>query len=640
MCICVSLSAQKKNKDKGETVLPFGKVDVADLEMKECDFDNKAEAVVLVDEGELDGFDGIELKKRIRIKILTNKGLDWANVHLSYRNVNGSNDISNLEAQTYNLDEKGNIIITKVEKNLIYDKKINKKYNEKAFTFPEVKVGSIIEYKYKQYGAGLIDWYFQRSIPVKYSHFSIDFPSDFQIQINPVCSRKFDKKEETSGMNTKKTYTMVNVPGFRDEPYIINEDYYRDRLETKVTSYMINGHVSDRNLDWIQVIKFLMEDEDFGIQLKRNIPRTAELDEKLTHVTSPYEKMKTIYKYVQDNMQWNEYTGIWASEGVRAAWKDKKGTVAEINLILSNLLRDAKLDAHPVLVCTHDYGVVNTIDAGTYDYPGFHQFDKVMAYVNIDGKDYVLDASQKETPVNLIPTEIVGSEGLVIEKVETYEWGWHTLWNKDLSSRNTILINAKINEEGKMEGDADISSYDYAKLARLPTAKKGKDKYIEKYVSGTNPGMTANEVSFENLNSDSLPLVQHIKFTQSLNSSGDYTYFSINILSGLEKNPFVADNRFSDIFFGVNQSYTILGSFVLPAGYEFDELPKNIRMIMPDTSITVTKLSQLSGNILMTKIQLDFKQPIYAAKDYDEFHEFYKRLFDLLNEQYVIHKKK
>ena len=77
-------------------------------------------------------------------------------------------------------------------------------------------------------------------------------------------------------------------------------------------------------MDWRQVIKFLMEDEDFGIQIKKNIPRTADLDEKLKNVTAPYEKMKIIYKYVQANMMWNEYTGIWAFDGVKSAWKDKK----------------------------------------------------------------------------------------------------------------------------------------------------------------------------------------------------------------------------------------------------------------------------------------------------------------------------
>ena len=636
--IAVSLTAQK-NKKK-DSVPAFGTVEKSDLEMKDCDFDNKAPAIILLDEGDLEAVSDLEMKKRVRIKILTDKGLDWANVHLKYRVEHDLHDITNIEAQTYNLDASGNIVITKLEKKLIYEKKLNKRYSEKVFTFPEAKVGSIIEYKYRQSGAGLIDWYFQKSIPVKYSRFTVDFPNEIEVSITPYCSRKYDAKEESKGLRTIKTYTMNNVPGFRDEPFIINEDFYRDRVETKVTAYRMNGRMEYREINWVKVIQYLMEDEDFGVQIKRNIPHTAELDEKLKHVTAPYEKMKVVYKYVQDNMEWNEYPGIWASDGVRAAWKDKKGTIGEINLILVNLLRDAKLIAHPVLVSTHDNGVVNTLDAGTYEYPGFYQFDKVMAFVEIDDKYYVLDAAQKETPAYLIPSEILMTEGLVIEKIETFDWGWHTLWNKELTSKTLIQINGEINEAGQMKAEASIQNYDYARLDKLPAAKKGKDKFIEKYISATNPGIIIDDLTFENLKSDTLPLIENIKFTRPLTSSGEYTYFSTNILSGLEKNPFVADSRFSDIFFGVNQSYTILANFTIPDGYEFEELPKNVKMIMPDTSITVLRMAQVSDDMLMTRIQLDFKAPVYAANDYPAFQEFYKRLFDLLNEQYVIHKKK
>jgi len=125
-------------------------------------------------------------------------------------------------------------------------------------------------------------------------------------------------------MRYVKTYVMRDEPGFRDEPYIINDDYYRDRLETKITAYNFNGRRENRVANWVQVVKYLMEDEDFGLQLNKNIPRTADLDEKLKSITSPYQRMKTIYKYVQDNMKWDESPGIWAFDGVKSAWKTRR----------------------------------------------------------------------------------------------------------------------------------------------------------------------------------------------------------------------------------------------------------------------------------------------------------------------------
>lgn len=640
--ITITLTAQKNKKDDPE-LPPFGKVDKADLEMKQCDFDDKAEALALIDEARMEyvlGDEGTTMKVRVRIKILTDKGLEQANIHLPYRSEKNDQSISGIEAQTYNLDPSGNITVTKVDRKLIYEKKLNKKETEKVFTFPEVKVGSVIEYTYKKTGLGLLDWYFQRSIPVKYSRFVIDFPDELEVHVNPVSSREFEKLEKSSDTRYTKTYIMRNEPAFRDEPYIINDDFYRDRLETKIVAYSISGIRHNITTNWLKVIKNLMEDEDFGLQLKKNIPRTADLDEKLKTINDPYQRMKTIYKYVQDNMQWNESPGIWALDGVKSAWKDKKGTAGEINLILVNLLKDAGLTAHPVLVSTHNFHVVNTMDAGTDWDPGYLQFNKVMAYVEINDRTYVLDATEKSTPVHLIPEDVMMTEGLVIEKIETSEWGWKELFNDKMLSKNIVLVNSQIEPNGKMNGEVTISSFDYSRIDRLPIAKKGKDKFIEQYITSSNPGMTVDDVVFENLESDSLPLVQKVKFSQPLNSSGDYTYFSTNILTGLEKNPFIADNRTCDVFFGRNQSHMIIGNFLIPDGYEVESLPKNILMIMPDTSISIRRTSEVSGSNLMTRIQLEFKRPYYPVSQYGELHEFFKQLFDLLNEQFVLRKKK
>jgi hypothetical protein len=632
--------AQKNKKDDGPEVPKFGTVDKSDLEMKDCDFDEKAPAEVLIDDGDMDFIfgNGLGLDRRVRIKILNKDGLEWANVHITYRK--GEQDISKLEAQTYNIDANGNVSITKVEKNLIYDKALNKKFNEKAFTFPQVKVGSIIEYKYRKSNNGLIDWYFQRSIPVRYSHFKLDFPQEIEVATIPYCVREVTSKDESTSTRIVKSFTMNKIPALRDEPYIINEDYYRDHLETKVTAFVDMGRRVNRVVNWLQVIKYLMEDQDFGVQITKNIPRTADLDAELKTITGLYERMKTIYKYVQTNMQWDESEGIWALDGVKSAWKSKKGTLGEINLILVNLLKGAGLVAHPVLVSTHDNGIVNTIDAGTYDYPGFHQFNKVMAYVTIDDQIYVLDATQKNTPPHLIPSDVIFTQGLVIDDFETFQWGWKQLWRDNLTSRNVILLNADIDEKGNMTGQSTITSFDYAKMTRLKLAKKGKDAFVEKYVTENNPNMTIDEVKFENIDADSVPLIQTIKFNEPLNASGDYKYFSINILTGLEKNPFVADNRFSDVFFGYKQSYFISGNFRLPEGYEFEQLPKNLSMRLPDTSIVISRLSQITENVLTAQIKLEFKKPFYSVNDYALLQEFYHKLFDILNEQIVIRKKK
>ena len=618
----------------------FGKIDKADLEMKECEFDKAAEAVVLFDVAEV--YCDIkqsrtELERHVRIKILNKKGMEEANIKIPFLSGKNIEDIKGLSAQTINTDASGNMVITKVEKDAVYRKKINNRFSELIFTFPDVKPGSIIEYKYKDdadYFYALRNWYFQKSIPVIFSRYILDFPRELVISAVSKGGLTVNRAEKDKADRNIKTFTMSNVPALKDEPYISCDEDYLQQVTPVLIAVDFAG-VPRRSLlrTWPGIIKELMEDEDFGTQLKKNIPRTSDLDALLKDINDPYKKMVIIHDYVRKNMKWDDMYSIWALDGVKSAWKDKKGTAGEINLILVNLLKDADLNAYPVLVSTRDNGRVNTSMAG------YNQFNKVLAYVVIDKQNYVLDATDKYTPAKLIPYEVASSEGLVIEKFDTYKWGWKTLWNEKQLFKNTTILDAIIDDKGNMSGAALITSADYSRFIRMTKVKEGKDKFTEAWLNQNKEDIKIDSLTFINEDTDSLPLVQQLKFEKKISSSGDYNYFSVNLFSGLDKNPFIADERFSDIFFGANQHYTIAGNFQIPENCQFEPLPKNIKLMMPDTSIVFLRTAVVNENILSIRYVIEFKQPFYSYQDYDYFKEFYKKLFDLLNEQFVFKKK-
>lgn len=635
-CLTTSLSLFAQ---KGNDVPAFGKIDKADLEQKTCEFDDKAEAVVLFDVGELSfTLSGVastmKMERHIRIKILKDKGKGQADIHLPYVSYRNVEQIKNLTAQTYNIDATGNIVTTKVEKKLIYEKPVDKYRTEQIFTFPDVQAGSIIEYKWQQVWSSLDleNWYFQRSIPVKYSRYRVDFPTEIEVYASPMCALPYENKKEEKSTRVVQTFAMKNIPALRDEPYISCDKDYLQRIDLRLQAINWSTHRQNLIKSWPQQIKNLMEDEDFGVQLKRNIPRTADLDEQLKKLTDPYQKMVTIHEYVRKNMEWNGFRNIWALNGVKAAWKDKKGTSGEINLILVNLLKDADLKAHAILVSTRDHGMIASSVADVA------QFNKVMAYVEIGEKVYVLDATEKNTPSGLIPMDVMYSEGLVIEKPETFEWGWRPLWNENIMMKNTLVMQATINEQGLMNGHASLFSYDYDRVQRIDDARKDNAKYLEKYFHGAQ-SVNVDSLSFENLDNDTLPLIQKIHFSLPISAAGDYKYFSTNLFNRLEKNPFVADARFSDVFFGVNQSYNIVANITIPEGYAFEALPKNMKMIMPDTSIAITRRLAAENNQISVRVALEFKKPFFTVQEYPDFKEFYKQLFAILSEQITIKKK-
>src|SRR5690606_28145137 len=83
-------------------LFPFGKIDVSDLELKECSFEKDANAMVLFDKGDVyfdTNFD-IIMRRHKRIKIFNNKGKDHGDIRLEFYSSNKYEEIYELSAQT------------------------------------------------------------------------------------------------------------------------------------------------------------------------------------------------------------------------------------------------------------------------------------------------------------------------------------------------------------------------------------------------------------------------------------------------------------------------------------------------------------------------------------------------------------
>jgi hypothetical protein len=450
--------------------------------------------------------------------------------------------------------------------------------------------------------------------------------------VRPICTLPFQSKDESTRLRTIKTFDMENIPGLRDEQYISCDRDYLQRIENWIVAYNANGIRHPFIKTWKQVAEALMEDEDFGVQLKKDIPRTADLDAELKGISDSYKKMLAIHNYVRKNMKWDGEDNFWALNGVKAAWKDKVGTAGEINMILVNLLKDAGLKADPILVSTRENGRITAL------FPDVTQFNKVMAFVTINDKHYVLDGTDKYTPSGLIPEDVMFTDGMVIDPQSQYGFHFESLWDENRMDKNVVIFRAAIGDKGEMDGHATITSCDYARVKRAPQISD-KSKYMDHYFKSQNSDFKFDSLIFKNMEIDSMPLVQEVDFHCPVNASGDYSYFTVNMFNDMGKNPFVADTRFSDVFFGTKQSYQIIGNISIPEGYTFDELPKNVRMMMPDQSLSVTRMVAVNGNLINSKIVVDFKRPFYTPEEYPDLKEFYKKMYALLDEQIVIRKK-
>jgi len=634
-----------------KTELPeYGAIDKTDLQLKECGFDKDAVAYQLMSAGDvyfkvIEGNFNIITERRIRIKILKDSGLKEANIKIRFFSIGGYESIRDISGITYNLDSVGNILTSNLEKSSIVIKKIDDQVSEVSFTLPDVKVGSVFEYKFtdeKKSISNIDNWYFQDNIPTRISVYRILIPSMFKFssklfafqdvaqEVNIVNENAKYKKSTLYYESQLKTYTLENIPALKKEPFMGAQKDYLQRVVFQLSGLKYSdGENKQLSSTWSDITTSLLNNENFGGQLTKNLPHTKKLDEALKYITDDYKKMKTIDDFVRKKMNWNGETSIYSSNAIKNAWDRNSGNTADLNLILINLLREAGIKAYPLIASTKNNGTVNT------QYPFLQQFNITMAYVVIGDNKYIIDAADKYNPSYLVPYSVLNNDAYV---VDAKEGGWVILSNGKNIYKNVVSIAAQIKPDDSLAGTATINSYDYAKNEKLKIWEKDTSAFI-KYYRASDSTLQIKNIEVDGKDMDSISLRQKFDFTMPLSSSNAKEYFTINLFQGFNENPFLDTGRVMDIDFNYERSYTFEGKISIPDDYEFD-LPKSIQIMMPDSSIILNRDLKVDSSTLDFRITVDFTKPYYHSNTYLLLQEFYKKLYSALNEKIGVVKKR
>ena len=146
----------------------FGQVSTDELKLNSYPGDTSAPAFVVYDIGEAAfipfdaGFEVLYTRRK-RIKILKKQGIYMAELRIPvYSSGKNKDKLISLEAYTYNLTDGG---ITKValDQSAIYEQKLSDWYYLKKVAFPDVREGSVIEFRYHVQSPWIMhlqEWYF------------------------------------------------------------------------------------------------------------------------------------------------------------------------------------------------------------------------------------------------------------------------------------------------------------------------------------------------------------------------------------------------------------------------------------------------------------------------------------------------
>ena len=80
------------------------------------------------------------------------------------------------------------------------------------------------------------------------------------------------------------------------------------------------------------------------------------------------------------------------------------------------------------------------------------------------------------------------------------------------------------------------------------------------------------------------------------------------------------------------------GLYKVPQGYKVEGLPKSITIVMPDQRIVFKRTVVEDNGTIAVRYAINHKKTTYDVQEYQDLRGFYKKMYDLLNEQIVLKK--
>ncbi|MDB4292973.1 DUF3857 domain-containing protein [Maribacter sp.] len=635
----LSITAQKE--------MPFGTLTSEEKDFTTYDQDSTANAVVLYEKGN-NFFKIIEHRMylvkeyHVKIKILNDKGFNEANISLPYYY---SEKIEEINAVTHNGDNQHYVSNTE-----IFTKNVNQGISVKRFAFPNIKKGSIIEYRYHLISPRLYKlngWKFQSNLPKLYSEFNAKIPANYRYNRELVGGLKLTKNEASIDENCigigwgKPTdcevlkYAMEDIPPFKiDKTYMLAASNYISRLDFELASFQsLDGSRYNYTQSWKDVDREFMKNRDIGKQLTKTNFFENNVPKKLLSEGDPLTKATKIYKFVQEHFTWDGYYSSYGKAEVKKAFRAKMGNTWEINMSLINLLNAAGIKTNLMLTSTRNNGLPKKT------HPVITDFNYAIAKTVIDGKDYLLDASDKYTPFGTLPYKVLNHYGRVMDfKNDSY---WFAIKPK-ADNKYEIRANVRFNLENKNAlGVFDIISTGYPAMTTNKKIDENTElQYLEQMERSIGGAFEITQYKKDEKLSDEHMVAERFTYEIENILGEEIVYFNPFFIQFFEENPFLNEERNYPIDFGYPITYKYLINITLPEGYQVYELPEKVAIALGESRAATFQFDhQQTTTSISFSLDLSINNSYFEATDYTFLKDLFTQLTNIQKNALVVLKK-
>lgn len=624
----VFVSAQQKG-------FKFGTVTIPELAMTKYEKDTSAVAVVLDEFGEASFGSyypfNLIYEYHARIKILKKAGLEHADFIIPVRKFDSQHIeiLKEVQASSFNLEPDGIKESKLDDKNIFLEKFPD--YGLKKFAIPNVRVGSVIEVRYifeTPYFFNFMKWEFQDDIPKIKSEYWPLIPANYVYNIALKGYLKLSRNESSVVKDcfspggdradcTQLKFAMEDIPAFHDEEFMTTRNNYLSAINFELSEIKrFDGSVNKVTKEWKDVEEELRKNPSFGIQLKRGKDiMDNTVDQLISQETDPFVKANKIYDFIKLSYRWNGDYSKYCDIGIKKAFDSKKGNVGDINLSLIAALRYAGLDADPLILSTRRNGFVTEL------YPVLSDFNYVIAKLTINGKDYLLDATDPYLPFGMIPLRCLNGKGRVIGDRKT---SWFDLTPSNKLKETTVLT-LSIKPEGETIAMIQNTLLGYKALDQrkninsFSTVAEYKEDVANKHNT-----MTIKEHAIENLDSLDKFLVEKMNVElDEIDGTASTMIFNPFMVNRWKENPFKSTERLYPVDFAAPIDERISVQIDYPDNIEVVSVPQAVALALPNKGGKYIFSIQNNPGRLMLSSWLTVDRTLYSSEEYHYLRELF-----------------
>jgi len=599
-----------------------------------------------------------------RIKINKKEGLDYANIIVEiYDELATKKEIiKGIKGITYNLNN-GDVEKTKLKSKEVYKEKYNKYWKKIKIVMPNVNVGSIIDVKYyteSPFVSRIQDVVLQESIPVKEFDCQINIPEYFTFDLHENIKSNYKIKLIEDGRQISKDikwkekvnrkggfvleefqrtlnykdriikFNEKNIDALKGESFSVELNNYVIKLAfdlqlTKSFNNIIKNHATN----WDLITKKIYDSESFGGELNKTKYFKKGLESILQNNPSDSDKINAILNYVKSKVKWNGLTGYFPDLGLKRAFVEGKGNVADVNLMLVAMLKYAGISANPVLLSTKANGEAL--------YPTRQGFNYVICGIEVKNQVLLLDATENYTTFNILPERVLNWKGRIIR--EHGSSTWINLFPKKNSSKTT-MISASLDNDMTFTGKVRSQETDYFAYNYRNRNSGLVSEDLIKRLSKDKGEIDITNFNVNNVKGLDKPIQQSYAFSyeDGTEKIGSEVYVYPMLFLTETDNIFNKENRKYPIDFSFPRTNKNIININIPEGYRVKSIPESVKLLMSDDLGEYSFLVKQNGNTIQVSELFKLNFPIVPVSYYPELKSVYKKLIEKNAEKIVLEK--